>query len=223
MTEQHSDERTTIEPKSLHNNVILLHALYNLPIGPLMKNTYYIDGNLVFPLSRCRHANSLYQNYKRGRLPNQTYSIQTRIATLLEEFDLIISAFEDNEYLQFFISSVEANADNMPPHTSKATTRSPIKPLKYEDIEEDWDEEDVSVDDSFYNGDPVVPSGCSPVHSQGRSPPPPGGVLTTPLRRNHVAMVGFAPTIDSVQLYETAETNVNILGAYSWDKNASIT
>jgi len=103
----------------------------------------------------------------------------------------------------------------MPPHTRKATTRSPIKPLKYEDIEEDWDEEDVSVDDSFYNGDPVVPSGCSPVRSQGRSPSPPGGVRTTPLRRNHVAMVGFAPTIDSVQLYETAETNVNILGAYS--------
>jgi len=160
-----------------------------------MKNTYYIGGNLVFPLSYRGHAN-------RGRLPNQTYSIQTRIATLLEEFNSIVSAFEDNEYLQFFISSVEANANNMPP------------PRQYDNIKEDWwDEEDVSVDDSFYNGDPVVPSGCSPVCSQGRSPPPQGGVRTTPPRRNHVAMVGFAPTIDSVQLYETAETNVNILGA----------
>ena len=101
----------------------------------------------------------------------------------------------------------------MPPRARKATTRSPIKPLKYDNIVEDWDEEDFSVDDSFYNGDPVVPSGCSPVCSQGHSPPPPGGVCTTPPRRNHVAMVGFAPTIDSVQSYETAETNANILGA----------
>ena len=102
MTEQHSDERTTIEPKSLHNNVILLHALYNLPVGPLMKNTYYIGGNLVFPLSCHRHANSLYRNYKRGRLPNQTYSIQTTIATLLEEFDSVISRVVYQSYTSHF-------------------------------------------------------------------------------------------------------------------------
>ncbi len=46
------------------DDLIYLHALLNLPIGNLMKQTYFCHGEIAFPLFCRRVANSCYQNYK---------------------------------------------------------------------------------------------------------------------------------------------------------------
>ncbi len=47
------------------DDLIYLHALINLTIGNLMKQTYFCHGEIAFPLFCCGVANSHYQNYKR--------------------------------------------------------------------------------------------------------------------------------------------------------------
>jgi hypothetical protein len=47
------------------DDLIYLHALLNLTIGNLMKQTYFCHGEIVFPLFCRGVANSRYQTYKR--------------------------------------------------------------------------------------------------------------------------------------------------------------
>jgi hypothetical protein len=92
-----------------------------------------------------------------------------------------------------------------------STPKKKTKP--YSDAEDDLDDyyQDVSVDDSFYNNDPAVPTPVVPmtlsqpmnaVICAKRHSPPPG---------RHTSLV-VLPTLDSIQLCEMAEANVNILG-----------
>jgi hypothetical protein len=90
------------------------------------------------------------------------------------------------------------------------TPKKKTKP--YSDAENNLDDDyqDVSVDDSFYDDDPAVPTPVVPmalsqpmnaaICAQGHSPP----------LGKHTSLV-VSPTLDSIQLYETAEANVNIL------------
>jgi hypothetical protein len=69
----------------------------------------------------------------------------------------------------------------------------------------------VSVDGSFYNNDPAVPTPVVTLalsqpmnavnHAQSCSPP----------QGRHASLV-VLPTLNPIQLYETAKANVNILG-----------
>jgi hypothetical protein len=84
------------------------------------------------------------------------------------------------------------------------------KTKQYSDAEDflDDDYQDVSVDDSFYNNDPavLVPMTLSkPMNAVicAQSHSPPSG--------RHASLV-VPPTLNSIQLYETFEANVNILG-----------
>jgi hypothetical protein len=99
-------------------------------------------------------------------------------------------------------------------HGSPYHNSTPKKKTKlYSDAEDDLDDDyqDFSVDDSFYDNDPAVPTPDVPmalsrptnaaICAQGHSPPP----------GRHTSLV-VSPTLNSVQLYETAEANVNILG-----------
>jgi hypothetical protein len=47
------------------DDLIYSHALLDLPIGNLMKQTYFFHGEIEFPLFCRRVGNSHYQNYKR--------------------------------------------------------------------------------------------------------------------------------------------------------------
>jgi hypothetical protein len=91
---------------------------------------------------------------------------------------------------------------------------TPKKKTKlYSDAEDNLDDDyqDVSVDDSFHNNDPAVPTPVVPmalsqpmntaICAQDCSPPP----------GRHTSLV-VSPTLNSIQLYETAEVDVNILG-----------
>jgi hypothetical protein len=83
----------------------------------------------------------------------------------------------------------------------------------YSDAEDNVNDnyQDVSVDDSFYNNDPAVPTPAvlmavsqqmnAAICPQGCSPPP----------GRHTSLV-VSPMLNSIQLYETAKANVNILG-----------
>ncbi len=92
-----------------------------------------------------------------------------------------------------------------------STPKEKTKPYSDAKDDLDGDYQDVSVDDSFYNNDPAVPTPDVPmalsqplnaaIHAQGDSPPP----------GRHTSLV-VSPTLNSVQLYEMAEANVNILG-----------
>ncbi len=94
------------------------------------------------------------------------------------------------------------------------------KTKPYSDAEDNLDDDyqDVRVDDSFYNDDPTVPTPVVPmalsqpmnasICAKGHSPPP----------GRHTSLV-VSPTLDSVQLYETAEAGVNILGLIALIEN----
>ena len=96
---------------------------------------------------------------------------------------------------------------------SLTTTPKKAKAKKeYSDIEDDLDDDfnNDTVDGSFYNKDPVVPvdpvvPGVWSTRFLGRSPPP---------GRHSSMVLGIPsiPTMSSIQLYQTAETDVNILG-----------
>jgi hypothetical protein len=100
-------------------------------------------------------------------------------------------------------------AHGSPYHNS--TPKKKTKP--YSDAEDNLndDYQDVSVDDSFYNNDPAVPTPVVPmalsqpmnaaICAQGHSPP----------SGRHTSLV-VSSTLNSVLLYETAEADVNILG-----------
>jgi hypothetical protein len=87
--------------KSLRNDMIFMHALFNLPIQNLMRHTCYIGGDLAFPLACCTRANNLYQSYKTTLLKNSK-TTQQRIRLLLEDIDLL-TTFEDSHFLQVLL------------------------------------------------------------------------------------------------------------------------
>ncbi len=195
--------------------MICMHALFDLPIRNLMRHTCDIDGGLAFSLACRTHANNLYQSSERTIVKNSK-TTQQRISCLLEDIDLL-TTFEDSHFLQLLLQNIEAKKmvcsggedRGSPYHNS--TPKKKTKP--YSDAEDDLDDDhqDVGVDDSFYINDPAVPTPVFPmalsqlmnaaICAQGYSPPP----------GRHTSLV-VSPTLNSVQLYEMAKANVNILG-----------
>ncbi len=188
-----------------------------------MRQSCYIGGDLAFPLYCCTRANNLYQSFKRTLLKNSK-TTQQRISCLLEDIDLL-TTFEDNHFLQLLLQNIEAKKmvrSGGQAHGSPYRNSTPKKKTKpYSDAEDDLDDDyqDVGVDDSFYNDDPAVPTPVVPmalsrpnnaaIHTKGHSPPP----------SRHTSLV-VSPTLDSVQLYETAEADVNVLGLTALIGNA---
>jgi hypothetical protein len=92
--------------------------------------------------------------------------------------------------------------------------RTPKKKTKpYSDAEDhlDDDYQDVSVDDSFYNNDPAVPT---PVVPMALSQPMNAAIRAqghSSLSGRHTSLV-VSPMLNSVKLYEMAKANINILG-----------
>jgi hypothetical protein len=153
--------------KSLRNDTIFLHVLYNLPIRNLIKHACYIGGDLAFPLACCNCANKLYQNYKRTLLTNSK-TTQQRISLLLEDIDLL-TTFEDNHFLQMLLQNIEAKKWSAvvfkPVAVRTATVHQRKRPSSTLMLKTDLDDDyqDVSVDGSFYNDDPAVPTPVVPM------------------------------------------------------------
>jgi hypothetical protein len=199
--------------KSLRDDMIFMHALFNLPIGNLMRHTCHIGADLAFPLNCCTRANNLYQTSKRT-LGKNSKTTQQRISCLLEDID-VLTTFEDNHSLQLLLQNIKAKKvvrSGGQACGSPYRNSTPMKKTKpYSDAEDDLDDDyqDVSVDDSFYNNDPAVPTPDVPmalsqpmnaaIHAKGHSLPP----------GRHTSLV-VSPTLDSIQLYEMAEADVNI-------------
>jgi hypothetical protein len=205
--------------KSLCDDMIFMHALFDLPIQNLMRHTCYIGGDLAFPLTCCTHANNLYQSSKRTIVKNSK-TTQQRISCLLEDIDLL-TKFEDNHFLQLLLQNIEAKKmvrSGGQARGSPYPNSTPKKKTKpYSDAEDNLDDDyqDVSVDDSFYNNDTAVPTPVVPmalsrpmnaaICAQGRSPPP----------SRHTSLL-VSHTLNSVQLYKTAncQGRCQYLGAH---------
>jgi hypothetical protein len=171
--------------KSLCNDMIFMHALFDLPIQNLMGHTCYIGGDLAFPLTCRTHANNVYQSSRRTIVKNSK-TTQQRISCLLEDIDLL-TTFEDNHFLQLLLQNIEVNKWSIvvvKPVAVLTATVHKKKTKPYSDTEDDLDDDyqDVSVDDSIYNDDPAVPTPVVPmalsqpmnaaICAQGCSPPP---------------------------------------------------
>jgi hypothetical protein len=124
------------------DNLIYLHALLNLPMENLMKQTYFCHGEIAFPLFCCRVANSCYQNYTRD-IKKKAKETEDKIRLLLS-FDHTdtLSPFDPNFYFEKFVQHFEDYKIKMSPHYMKQTpTRQPATP-KFPDIEEEDDNRD---------------------------------------------------------------------------------
>ncbi len=181
--------------------MIFLHAMYDMPIKELMQITHYVGGDLAFPLACRLHAGNLYQNYRRLTLPRNSKDTQQRIKNLLDNIINLLTLFEENYLLYLLTQNIEANKMSRKAHSPYPNSATPkkAKAKEYSDIEDDLDDNfnDVTVDDSFYNEDLVVPVVQS-TRNSGRSPPP----------GRHASMVlGILtiPTMSSIQLYQTAD------------------
>jgi hypothetical protein len=192
--------------------MIFMHDLFNLPIQILMRHTCNIGGDLAFSLACCTGANNLYQSYKRTILKNSKTTLQ-RIRLLLEDINLL-TTFEDSQVLLQIIEVEKMVRSGGQAHGSPYRNSTPKKKTKlHYDAEDDLDDDyqDVSVDDSFHDNNSAVPTPVVPmalsgpmnavICAQGRSSPP----------GRHTSLVVF-PMLNSIQLYETAEADVNILG-----------
>jgi hypothetical protein len=148
------------------DNLIYMHALINLPIGNLMKQTYFCHGEIEFPLFCRRVANSHYQNYKRD-IKKKAKGTEDKIRLLLS-FDHTdtLSPFDPNFYLEKFVQHFEDYKIKMSRHCKKQTpTRQPATP-KFPNIEEEDDNrDDESVADYSYHNHVDVSSTCSHSHS----------------------------------------------------------
>ena len=139
---------------SVRDDVIFLHAMYDMPIKQLMQITHYVGGDLAFPPACRLHATNLYQNYRRKTHPltPKTHSKGSKIflITLLE-----------NYLLDLLTQNIEAGKMSRKARSPycNSTTPKKAKAKEYSDIEDDLDDDfnNVTVDDSFYNNDPVVP------------------------------------------------------------------
>ena len=177
-----------------------------------MQITHYVGGDLAFHPACRNDAGHLHQNYRRLTIPRNSQDTQQRIKNILDNINHLLSLFEENYLLDLLTQNIEAKNMNhkaRSPYRNSSTT--PPKKAKakkeYSDIEDDLDDDfnNVTVDDSFYNEDLVVPVVQSTRNSD-RSPPP----------GRHASMVlgiPSIPTMSSIQLYQTSKSDVNILGS----------
>ncbi len=93
--------------KSLRDDMIFMHALFDFPIQNLIRYTCYIGGDLAFPLSCRTRARNLYQSSKKTIVKNSK-TTQQRIGCLLEDIDLL-TTFEENHFLQLLLQNIEAD------------------------------------------------------------------------------------------------------------------
>jgi hypothetical protein len=98
------------------DDLIYLHALLNLSIGNLMKQTYFCHGEIAFPLFCREVANSRYQNYKRD-IKKKAKRTEDKIRLLLS-FDHTdtLSTFNLNFYLEKFVQHLKENKIKMSRH-----------------------------------------------------------------------------------------------------------
>jgi hypothetical protein len=180
------------------DNLIYLNALLDLPIGNLMKQTYFCHGEIAFPLFCREVATSRYQNYKRD-IKKKTKGTEDKIRLLLSfDHTNALSPFDPNFYLEKFVQHFEDYKIKMSRHYNKQTpTRPPATP-KFPDIEEEDDNrDDESVADYLYHNHVDV----SPARSHSHSP------------FKQMALVGLAqPQLSSFQLFKSAKANANVIG-----------
>jgi hypothetical protein len=160
------------------DNSIYFHALLNLPIGHLMKHTYFCHGEFAFPLYCCQVANSCDQNYNRD-IKKKAKGTEDKIQLLLSfDHTNTLSSFDPNFYLEKFVQRFEDYKIKMSCHYKKQTPTKQPPTSKFPDIEEEEDDnrDDVSVADySYHNHVDVSPhsiiAACSHSHSPFKQRP----------------------------------------------------
>jgi len=186
-------------------DVIFMHAYYKITIGNLLTCTHYCHGScdLVFPPGQSRiTAGALFQNYKRSIKRNYK-KVQQKIHFIKEQFldkFTLLSVFEANPYLGELIDHIE-QADNM--------RRTPLSKKKAtQPIYQDDDEDDSEDEGSVYTEDVVPTAGLSRqmkvLNITGRCP------IRSPGRR--AALTAIAPQMNTCQLVESSESDVNPMG-----------
>jgi hypothetical protein len=121
------------------DDLIYLYALLDLPIGNLMKQTYFCHGEIAFPLFCHGVSNSHYQNYKRD-IKRKAKGTEDKIQLLLSfNHTNMVSSFNLNFYLEKFVQHFEDYKIKMGRHYKNQTpTRQPATP-KFPNIEEEDD------------------------------------------------------------------------------------
>ena len=100
-----------IELRSVRDDLIFLHALYEMPIKQLMQITHYVGGDLAFHPACPHRPGLLYQNYRRNTLPFDSKATQQRIKNILDNINHLLSWFEKNHLLDLLTQNIET--DNM--------------------------------------------------------------------------------------------------------------
>jgi hypothetical protein len=124
------------------DDLIYLHALLDLPIRNLMKQTYFCHGEIAFAFFCHGVANSCYQNYKRDN-KKEAKGTDDKIWLLLSfDHTNTLSTFNLNFYLEKFAQHLKEYKIRMSRHYKKQTpTRQPATP-KFPNIEEEDDNRD---------------------------------------------------------------------------------
>ncbi len=140
------------------DDLVFLHALTDLPLSNVMKNTYLHNGVLAFPPRPCRQvANRSFQNHK-ASITRGSRSTNNKIEALLLEYAPVVEHLRDN-CLDKLAEKLEAYKMS---RNRKKTPQKGTSPFRGSAIaeEEEQDEfrDDVSCDESFYNNEGAVVS-----------------------------------------------------------------
>ena len=111
-TFQQPQNNIKIELRSVRDDLIFLHALYEMPIKQLMQITHYVGGDLAFHPACRNHAGHLYQNYRRLTLPRNSQDTQQRIKNILDNISQLLSLFEENYLLDLLTQNIETDKMN---------------------------------------------------------------------------------------------------------------
>ena len=102
---------------SVRDDVIFLHAMYDMPIKQLMQITHYVGGDLAFQPACRHHAGHLYQNYRRLTLPRNSQDKQQRIKNIIDNINHLLSLFEENYLLDLLTQNIETDKMNRKAHS----------------------------------------------------------------------------------------------------------
>jgi hypothetical protein len=152
-----NEKRTTIA--GYQDELVFLHALTNLPLTNVMKNTYLHNGVLLAfpPRFCCLVANRTFQNYKL-KIKRGSRSTDKRIVVLLFEFAPVFEQLWDNIYVDMLAEQLGAykmscNKEKTP---QKGTSPFCDSAIVEEEEQEDEFYDDVTYDNSVYNKGAVV-------------------------------------------------------------------
>ena len=202
MLEQLDDK--TIVLDRVQDTLVFVYALCNLPIGHLIKHTYYHNGLPLFPLESLRVANSKFQNYKRAIRKNSKAAKDKIQGLAIIDHTTLLNSFDTNIYIETLVKRLEeymmsrqtANAKKYSPPRQQAGGATKHNYFEKE-LEDDQDDDESYAEQSFHNDD----NHMSPLIRGGN---------WSPMRNTVTTMVGYQHQ-KPVQLVESADIDAKYM------------